>query len=78
MKESRDSAKGEAVNSSNLAMKRMQKVVARCHVVDATKMRVEELDILRQELDKIRQRTFPGFVKAARQRAYTNPDEKLN
>ena len=78
VKESRDSAKGEAVNSSNLAMKRMQKVVARCHVVDATKMRVEELDILRQELDKIRQRTFPSFVKAARQRAYTNPDEKLN
>ena len=76
VKESRDLAKGEAMNVSNLAMRRMQKVVARCHIVDATKMRIEELELLRLDLDKIRQRTFPSFVKAARQRAYTNPDEK--
>ena len=76
VKESRDLAKGEAMNVSNLAMRRMQKVVARCHIVDATKMRIEELELLRLDLDKIRQRTFPSFVKAARQRDYTNPDEK--
>jgi uncharacterized membrane protein len=76
IKQSRDTAKGEATNPSNLAMKRMQKVVSRCQIVDATKMRLEELDVLRQDLDKIRQKTFPSFVKAARQRTYANPDEK--
>merc|ERR1711871_684193 len=76
VKRSRDLAKGEGTNASNLAMRRMQKVVARCHIIDATKMRMEELDVLRQDLDKIRQRTFPSFIKAARLRnSFTNPDE---
>ena len=76
IKHSRDSAKGETINLKNLAMKRMQKVVARSQIADATKMRVEQLDVLRQDLDKIRQKTFPSFVKAARQRTFANPDEK--
>jgi hypothetical protein len=56
-------------------MKRMQKVVMKRQLIDATRAHAEELDLLRQELDKIRQKTFPSFVRAARQRTFANPDE---
>jgi hypothetical protein len=45
------------------AMEKMKKVVQRKHLVDMARAQAEEIDFLRQELDRMRQRTFPSFVK---------------
>ena len=42
----------------------MKKVVARRQLVDTARAQAEEVDYLRSELDKMRQRTFPSFAKA--------------
>lgn len=44
-------------------MQKMKKVVQRRHLVDIARTQAEEIDYLRQELDRMRQRTFPSFVK---------------
>jgi hypothetical protein len=36
--------------------------------VDVARAQAEEIDYLRQELDKMRQRTFPSFVRATKKR----------
>ncbi len=46
-----------------LNMQKMKKVVQRRHLVDIARTQAEEIDYLRQELDRMRQRTFPSFVK---------------
>jgi hypothetical protein len=58
------------------ASRKMKKVVARRQLVDTLKAQTEEIDFLRQELDKIRQKTFPSFVRAIRKRL-PNPDERV-
>jgi len=55
---------------------RMRKVVARRKLVDTAQVQAEEIDYLKQELDKTRQKTFPSFVRATRNRLVYNPDER--
>jgi hypothetical protein len=44
--------------------------------VDTAQVQAEEIDYLKQELDKTRQKTFPSFVRATRNRLVYNPDER--
>jgi hypothetical protein len=60
------SATMPAVNVA--AMEKMKRVVQRKHLVDMARAQAEEIDFLRQELDRMRQRTFPSFVKATKTR----------
>ena len=53
----------------------MKKIVLRRHLVDTARAQAEEIDFLRQELDKIRQKTFPSFIRAVKKRI-PNPDER--
>ena len=54
----------------------MKKIVARKHMLDSAKSQAEEADFLRQELDRLRQRTFPSFVQATKERVLgTNGDD---
>ena len=76
VKKSRDTARGASSDPGVVAMKRMKKVVMKRHLIDSSRANAEEIDMLRQELDAIRQKTFPSFVRAARQRAFVNPDER--
>ena len=64
VKSSRDEARGEESNPANIAAGKMKKVVGRRHMVDTARAQAEEIDFLRQELDKMRQRTFPSFVRS--------------
>ena len=69
VKQSRDDARGGSGGDPiTMAANKMKKVVARRHMVDTARAQAEEIDYLRQELDKMRQRTFPSFVKATRKR----------
>jgi WD40 repeat protein len=63
VKNSRDEARGVESNPANIAAGKMKKVVGRRHMVDTARAQAEEIDFLRQELDKMRQRTFPSFVR---------------
>ena len=64
VKFSRDEARGGAGGDAmSMAATKMKKVVARRHMVDTARAQAEEIDYLRQELDKMRQRTFPSFVR---------------
>jgi hypothetical protein len=72
---SRDDARGPAGDPAVMAMRKMKRVVARRHLVDTARVQAEELDFLRHELDKVRQRTFPSFVRAAKTRL-VNPDQR--
>ena len=64
VKFSRDEARGgTGGDPMSLAASKMKKVVARRHMVDTARAQAEEIDYLRQELDKMRQRTFPSFVR---------------
>lgn len=64
VKFSRDEARGGTGGDPvTLAATKMKKVVSRRHMVDTARAQAEEIDYLRQELDKMRQRTFPSFVR---------------
>ena len=66
--QSRDDARGPTGNPAASAQLKMKKVMARRHLVDTARAQAEEIDFLRQELDRARQRTFPSFVRAAQRR----------
>eukprot|EP01034_Spumella_vulgaris_P023933 gene23933-30217_t len=73
VKQSRDDSRGGTADSANLAAtQKMKKVVGRRRLVDTARAQAEEIDFLRQELDKMRQRTFPSFIRATKKRL--NPD----
>ena len=74
VKLSRDEARGVQGDPINVAASKMKKVVGRRHMVDIARAQAEEIDYLRQELDKMHQRTFPSFVKATRKRLAVNVD----
>jgi WD40 repeat protein len=59
------------------ADQKMKKIVKRRKLVDTARIQAEEIDYLKQELDKLRQKTFPSFVKATRNRLVYNPDERV-
>ena len=42
---------------------RMKELAAKRHLVDIAKAQAEEIEFLREELDRLRQRTFPSFVR---------------
>lgn len=75
--QSRSEARGEDADPAVTAMKRMKKVVMRRRLVDMSSLQAQEIEHLRQELEKLRDKTFPSFVKAFRTRIHTNPDDKL-
>ena len=62
---SRSTTADSALNSVG---QKMKKIVARRQLLDSARSQAEEADFLRQELDRLRQRTFPSFVKAVKQR----------
>ena len=74
VRQSRDDARGATSDSAGLTNKKMKKIVLRRHLVDTARAQAEEIDFLRQELDKIRQKTFPSFIRAVKKRL-PNPDE---
>merc|ERR1740130_2646649 len=56
-----------------LAQTSFREVKTRQTLMDAAKKHTEEIDLLRKELDRLRQKTFPSFVQLNEERA-TNPD----
>lgn len=55
--------------------KKMKRLISRRHLVDQVRMQAEQIDYLKDELDKLRQKTYPSFVRATRTRLAANPDE---
>lgn len=53
---SRDDARGASGNPAATAQLKMKKVMARRHLADTARAQAEEIDFLRQELDRMRQR----------------------
>ncbi len=69
IKQSRDLAKGgESAVNATLASKKMKAITSRRQLIDTARAQAEEIDYLRQELDKLRQKTFPSFVRATKNR----------
>ena len=69
VKSSTDISRGMTTeNLSDASGQKMKKIVARKQMLDSARSQAEEADFLRQELDRLRQRTFPSFVKAAKDR----------
>lgn len=77
VRQSRNDARGTVGDPAQTAMKRIKRVVVRRQLVDLARTQAEEIDFLRQELDRMRQKTFPSFVRATKSRVCVNPDEKL-
>ena len=67
----------EIPQASLKATSKMKKVVTRRRLVDTARVQAEEIDYLKQELDKLRQKTFPSFVRATHSRLVYNPDERI-
>ena len=63
VKQSRDDARGGVGQDAHAVTLKMKKVVGRRRLVDTARAQAEEIDFLRQELDRMRQRTFPSFVR---------------
>jgi hypothetical protein len=55
--------------------KKMKRLINRRYLVDQVRMQAEQIDFLKDELDKLRQKTYPSFVRATRTRLAANPDE---
>ena len=66
VQQSRNDARGVTGDASATATLKMKKVVQRRQLVDTARSQAEEIDYLRQELDKMRQRTFPSFAKVSK------------
>jgi WD40 repeat protein len=58
-----------------LAQTSFREVKTRQTLMDAAKKHTEEIELLRKELDRLRQKTFPSFVQVNEDRA-ANPDHK--
>merc|ERR1712060_771942 len=56
-----------------LAQTSFREVKTRQTLMDAAKRHTEEIDLLRKELDRLRQKTFPSFVQLHEDRP-ANPD----
>ena len=65
---------GDGVADPNAAGRaRMKAVVTRRKLLDLARAQTDEIEFLRQELDRLRQKTFPSF--ATRRNRDMNPDE---
>ena len=69
-------SKTAPIKSTKLDVK-MKKIVKRRKLIDTARIQSEEIDYLKQELDKLRQKTFPSFVRSTRNRLIYNPDERI-
>jgi WD40 repeat protein len=58
-----------------LAQTNFREVKTRQTLMDAAKKHTEEIELLRKELDRLRQKTFPSFVQLHEERP-ANPDHK--
>ena len=50
-----------AADKDGVARRRMKEVVTRRRLLELARAQTDEVDILREELDRLRQRTFPSF-----------------
>jgi hypothetical protein len=66
---------GNGGNEDSAVAARMKKVTMRRRLVDLARVQTEEIEFLRGELDRLRQRTFPSFAHAAKHRLQLPPDE---
>lgn len=57
------------------AMQRMETVVNRRKLIDLVSHQTEEIEYLKQELDRLRQKTFPTFSQTSQ---WIAPDERIN
>ena len=71
---SRMEATGGHSDPAHQAAQRMKRITTRRRLIDLAKSQTSEIEILKQELDRLRQRTFPSFIHAARERMM-GPDE---
>jgi hypothetical protein len=53
---------GTQADSNEASRKRMQSIVTRRKLIDLARAQTDEIEFLRQELDRLRQRTFPSFA----------------
>jgi cilia- and flagella-associated protein 43 len=53
---------GTMADESAASRKRMQGIVTRRKLIDLARAQTDEIEFLRQELDRLRQRTFPSFA----------------
>ena len=63
--------------AASAAAARLKRVAMRRRLIDLAKAQTEEIEFLRGELDRLRQRTFPSFAAAARSKLLLPPDEVL-
>jgi len=69
----RSSGDDGGVDPNAASRARMKAVVTRRKLLDLARAQTDEIEFLRQELDRLRQRTFPSF--ATRRNQQLNPDE---
>ena len=66
--------RGDGVADPNAAGRaRMKAIVTRRKLLDLARAQTDEIEFLRQELDRLRQKTFPSF--ATRRNPNVNPDD---
>ncbi|CAM9612531.1 unnamed protein product [Hapterophycus canaliculatus] len=59
-------ASGGEINPAHQAAGRMKRITTRRRLVDLARAQTGEIEALKAELDRLRQRTFPSFAHAAR------------
>jgi hypothetical protein len=70
-----DVRKGSGVVDDEAKL-RMKRLVARRQLVDRVRIQADQISLLKAELEKLREKTFPSFVKATKTRLALNPDER--
>jgi ribosomal protein S1 len=58
--------------------RKMKRIMMRRKLIDLAKAQTDEIEFLRMELDRLRQKTFPSFANAARERLNQQPDEVMD
>jgi len=74
---SRIESSGGVVDASARAGIKMKRVTMRRKLIDLARAQTDEVEFLRQELDRLRKKTFPSFAQAAEERLGGNPDELM-
>jgi len=64
----------DSIDRGRFARRRMQMIVNRRKLIDLARAQTEEIDYLRSEIDRLKERSFPSF---SRRNASALPDEKI-